>query len=316
LPQYLDRIRSDAFFAANVTLMLLTLHALTEVTTVFLLCLGLTIATGGVTGRQKLTPLFRYSLLLLVAAMLTVVKPVFLYVAIPLILFQVFYLIEKSQGVLRRYGILLLLAAVSPILIQVGIVKVKHQRWGISDIGQQTLNRYMFAVLYSHVEQQPFEQARSEVATFSLTEMGTYARRHFPVAVQVWGTLVRINLTDGSASAVVPGPHPLLAPYMFALNRLYYCIHLAMIAPVVLVAVFMLTRRKWARLGCLMLLAGPVIVVFATSGLTFWQGDRIVVPVLPVWITLYACVLQCLFREVRRGLQVLLPARLPEDAGH
>jgi hypothetical protein len=50
------------FFAANVTLMLLTLHALTEVTAVFLLCLGLTIATGGMTDSQKTKPFCRYSL--------------------------------------------------------------------------------------------------------------------------------------------------------------------------------------------------------------------------------------------------------------
>jgi hypothetical protein len=139
--------------------------------------------------------------------------------------------------------------------------------------------------------------------------MTTYIQRHFPEAVQVWKTLVRINLTAGSATAVAPGPHPLLVPYMIAMNRLYYCIHLAMIAPLILVTALSLVRRNFAGMGRLILLAWPVMVVFAASGLTFWQGDRIVVPVLPVWITLYAFVLQGLFRELCHGLQALISKR-------
>lgn len=284
-----------AVFAANLTLLLLTFHVLTETLTLFLLCVGLM----AVACRQRMGEAVFRSCLLADSALLTVTKPVFLGLFFPALVFALLgFKHPTTRKALIGLGGMILLAA-SPVLVQVGIMKTQHNSFAISRIGYFTVNRYAFAALYGGLNHLPLEPAREAVKQYSTSQMLTYALRRPGPAFQVWRRLLRVNLTAGSATTDLPRRQRLLSRLMKRMNSIYYHLHIAMILPVVLCLLLAWMKEKYDLLSKLMMLLIPVLLVFATSGLSFRQADRLVAPVLPVWLTLYALVLTVLIRWTR-----------------
>ena len=286
-----------AVFAANLTLLLLTLHVLTETLTLFLLCVGLTV----VAYHRRMGEVVFRSCLLAVGALLTVTKPVFLGLFFPALLFALlgFKRLTTRKAVITM-GSMLLLAA-SPVLVQVGIMKARHNTFSISRIGTVTVNRYAFAALYGGLNHLTLEQARESVEQYSTAQMLAYVLRRPGPAWQVWRQFIRANLNAGSATTDLPGRQRLLSRLMKRVNSVYYHLHLVMILPVVLSLFLAWKQKKRDLFSKLLMLLVPVLLVFGSSGLTFRQADRLVSPVLPVWLVLYALVFTVLIRWIRSG---------------
>lgn len=196
-------------------------------------------------------------------------------------------------------GIVVMVIALIPLSVQFGIMKTRHDTWAFSKVGQQTANRYAFALLYGSTNHLSLTQARQAVKEYDIADMLSYTIQHPSSAFRVWVTLVRKNLTAGSAVTDIPRPRPVSTSFMKQTNKVYAYIHLAMTIPLAICMFLAWRQKKTALKQTLAILLFPICLVFTTSGLTFWQADRIVAPVVPLWIVLYTITLRALYSGVK-----------------
>ena len=63
-------------------------------------------------------------------------------------------------------------------------------------------------------------------------------------------------------------------------------------------------RKDMDALVLLLLLAVSLYLIIGTSGITYWQGDRIVLPSLPAWVILYSYIMVQLWGALRNFIRV------------
>jgi len=128
------------FFSINVSLIGYSFHGLTEVVSTFLLALLTYILLSS--PAKKLD--FALSIkVILILALLTAIKPLFYY---PFVLFSVISVIINMKFIIRsKISLVFLLLAFSPVVLQISIMKTKHDVMNVSTIGSSTFNRYLLA---------------------------------------------------------------------------------------------------------------------------------------------------------------------------
>ena len=297
-------------FTTNITLILLTLRALTEVTATCLLAIALAL----IVHKERFTSSLYWLLLLFIADLLTVTKPVYFPIVFLLLVYQGYRLIMMFRHE-RYYGgstsqyrkrnlkyVIFCMLALSPVLIQLTIMQTRHHTFAISKIGGITAKQYAFAKLYGELHDLSIKEARTQINPMNRHDMLTYVATHFPNALKLWAeTILYDNLKTRSDFTNFPFPHPFLFRYMEIVNASYFYCHAVMILPVIFTVLLSIKRRRYDILEMLFSLLCPILLVILTSGLTFFQGDRIVLPILPLWLALYLFVLSKLnrYRKLR-----------------
>jgi len=292
-------------FATNVTLLILTLHALTEVTVVFLLTLYAALTVH----KADLSDFCYWFPIIFLSSLLAVTKPLYIILVAGILLYKFPSFVAKFLK--REYSpvwVVYLLLALSPVFIQLAIMKTKHDSFSISRIGELTTRNWYFSAVYSAINDLSWQQARDEVQDFSPSDMMQFLTNHPTVAIRKFGTIiVNQNLKTGSNFVGFPTKHARLGKYQYEVNSWYYRAHRIMfwIFPVILV--ILIIAKQWSEVEKAGLLAFPFALIVFTSGVSFWQGDRLVLPSLPLWITLYSLLLallwQLLLRKIRSALQ-------------
>lgn len=288
-------VAGAAVYGSNLTLVLLTLHAMPEVLAVFLLCGQVAVVAGA----RRLGADRALLLLLALAALLTATKPVFVGLFLPLLLLAVARAAVRPAPPFARAGWLAL--ACVPVLLQLGTMTARHGVLELSAIDQAVVRRYAAPRLEQALRGGSLEEARARVEAMSGRELAATVIGSPVTAARVWLGLVWQNLRAGSAVTDIPEPHPRLSGFMRRLNAAAAALHLVMIVPTLLLVVVFARGRDGWRLAELAALALPFLWLLATSGLTFWQGDRIVLPALPLWIALYGLVTVSWTDVVRQG---------------
>jgi thiamine transporter ThiT len=72
-----------------------------------------------------------------------------------------------------------------------------------------------------------------------------------------------------------------------------------MLVPTIIVLLSLFKKRNWDFLETIIYLMLPIIIIILTSGVTWGQGDRIILPILPLWIALYSVVLTLNLKQKR-----------------
>lgn len=271
----------------NLSLFALTFHALTEVFTAMLLAVLMLFVASNY---QRWATIRFFCLLALQFVALSLVRPVFfpllaLWVIVfgPLLYFRAF----KAQP----KALFLLVVALLPLVPQLAIMHIKHDRWGISAIGSMTFRDFLFAEGYGEVNGLNIEEARAAVHSTGERRMRRFILAHPGTYSRLYLTHLKYNTfnSEGFALQMVPGnEHPFAWMFMLRTNNLYAALHALALLPCSWLLIGDLRRRDAGRA---LLWAMPMAVtwcILLTSGISFWQGDRLVLSVVPVFIVLYA----------------------------
>ncbi len=275
-----------AAYATNLTLLLLTLYAMPETLVTFLLAAFVVV----VVARRHIGSERTLRILLALSAVLTATKPVYIGLFLPLLGIEAVRLIPPRPGP-RTARFAWIVAACLPVIVQLGVVAGNHGVFGLSTIGGATVRRYACAELYRELHGGTLAEARTHVEPMSDRRLATMVLRSPAAAARVWLRLVSANIRSSSPVTDLPTPHPWLSAFMRRVNLGYLVVHLAMIVPTLALLGLLVRTGQWNAVARLAALAIPFAWIITTSGLTFWQGDRIVLPSLPVWIALDALVL-------------------------
>jgi hypothetical protein len=255
--------------ATNLSLMLLTFEGLTEITVVALLAVwiyGLSHLTRRPTASQV-------AWALLPVTLLVVVKPEFEFL---LAVMAVVLLAGIIRSPAPGLAAAVFAACLIPVAIQLAVNVHFNGYFGISDIGDKTVRGYFLSRLDVAIGQAGNVQgARLKMVVISNLDAAHFVVNHFRKAVGVFVSTLRENLLAGSS--FLDGHHPRIASLILVTQRAYFVMLLALI-PLVAVALWR------ARDGRLALLCAATLNVFLAGGLTFWQGDRITIVALPLWL--------------------------------
>ncbi len=282
----------------NASLIVLSMQALTEMVTAFLLSLwilGLALS--------KLPPARPrdVAMLLLPISLLTVIRPQFeVQLGIALILLAITLWRLRSGRVLLAS---VAAACCFPVMFQVALMATTYHMFGISQSGDAELKLYYVSQVYATINGLPDDltASRSVVGGWSTSQALTYLVDHPWTAANILITNLHRNLTSGS-NFVDPTGTPVLADLIRSTNRTYLKIH-ALFLPIVALAIW---RRRDARLALLYLFAGLVTLL---PSLIVDQGDRYVEVALPLWIAAYGLAVADLLPDVSRAVGRLRGAR-------
>ncbi|MBK8612317.1 MAG: hypothetical protein IPN85_02340 [Flavobacteriales bacterium] len=270
----------------NLSLFALTYHALTEVFTAMLLSVLMLFLAGNIDRWAR--PRFFCSIVLQLA-LLSLVRPVFfplllvwLFVCGPLLYYQAFKATPKA--------LFLLVLTLLPVVPQLVIMRTKHDHLGISTVGESAFRNYLFAEGYGKVNGLSFSNARVAVQDLSGSEMRRFLGEHARTFIGLYGTHLERNIyrPDGVSLELVPKyEHPRARLFMMRTNKVYTVLHVLAFLPCSWLFIMMIRRGDKGHA----VLWGMAMVVtwfiLLTCGISFWQRDRLVVPVVPVFLILY-----------------------------
>ena len=276
--------------ATNVSLILLTFHALTEIPTVALIAIwiyGLSHVTRKPNASQVVWALLPLTLLV-------VVKPQF---EILLGVMVVVLLIAVWRNPTRGLAGVAFAACLVPVAIQVGLMATFNHYLGISAIGDSTIRGYFLARLYMTIAHTTdFNAARQHVVGFTNVHAAQLVLTHMGDAIAVFATTLRDNLLAGS-NFILPSAIPHLNGAIVWMNRAYVLLLISLIP--------LAGAALWrARDGRLALLCLAILNILLTGGLSFFQGDRLTVIALPLGAT-------ALLLAIR---EAVAPTRTPGNA--
>lgn len=288
-PNLIFRILAVVLYAANVSLITYVFHGLTESITVLLLSIATysTVKTfqSGFTVQYALKMVFLLSLL-------TVTKPLFQY---PVVFFSLFIVIRFFKTLIRNKKLLgIFIIALSPLLLQVTVMKLKYGKFQISTISELTMNNYLLAQGIREVKGiSDIEESQQIAQKMSSAEKRTFLMDNKSVYIQLFKKNITDNVTGDKSSIIIPPGYEAKKhqDYMSRYNETLFSVSKYLLLLFILISAVDFFRKKmflnWQQLTIGLLL---YYIVFA-SGISFWQGDRLVIFAIPLWITLYCLLL-------------------------
>jgi len=276
---------SALLMASNLSYLALTLHALSDVLSTLLLSILVWLL---VRRRGSLRDAGLHRGLLIVSVLSAVVKPQYLGFVI-ILLFLVFLLLDLGHYLRKPQNILVLVLILVPLFFQVGIMKAKHDRWSISGIGSITFKDYFFAQGYAETTGIGIQEARERIKKFTSSDMREFLRRHRAIYLRNFFGNIAHNIDAHPTFLAYPEnkKHHAFFRLMQHVNRAYLYAHFAFFFLIMLDAILLWVKRSRDELALIAVLSFVLYFILLTVGISFWQGDRLVLPSLPVWITLY-----------------------------
>lgn len=268
------------FFCANISLLELTLHALTEVLTSFLLCLLLYLLTTKTVDNNEPKP-WLICIGFLVA--LTLIKPVFFFTLLLVLLVGLVYFRRNLKQILSKLIFLLL-----PLLLHLLVMVSKYGEFKVSTISTLTFERYLFTQLIEREEHLEREKALDMAAEMNDQQKRNYIKIHFGELIAIYNENLNQNLSIGSTMFTIQNDPQSKRFYNYTNHlsaTIYRLFNVVLIAYIFLI--FWTFFEKTQRLNWTFLMAGMLyFYVSYTSGISNYQGDRLVVYVYPLFVFL------------------------------
>jgi hypothetical protein len=279
----------SGIIALNFSYIGLTMQCLTEVSTVFLLSL-LVYYTSINIAHLKSLRFFHGALFILI--LLTVLKPVFflptlfmLFIILPL-----FYL-KKYISAPKKIVVLALITL--PLLYQLTLMKVKYDTFSVSQISTETLRNYLLAQGVQQNENISLAEARQKIKNFSDADVSSYLTNNKLLYTKIYFQNLKANMNAFSSFLIGPRGfiYTSLGSYMIVVNTFYFSLHLIFILPLIFILFYAFKERK-NNFNFILLLSCALLVyyIFLTSPVSFNEGDRLIITSMPVWVFLYAMV--------------------------
>lgn len=288
-PSIVFRSVAVVLYAGNVSLITYVFHGLTESITVLLLSIATYYTTktfqSGFTVRYALKMVFLFSLL-------TVTKPLFQY---PIIFFSLFVFIRFFKTFVTNKKLAgILIISLLPVLLQVTVMKLKYGKFQISTISELTMNHYLLAQGIREIKGiSDIGESQQIAEKMNSDEKKTLLIQNKNVYLQLYLKNIKDNVTGDKSSIIIPPGYEAKKhqEYMSRYNETLFSVSKYFLLLFILISVVDFFRKKmflnWQQLTIGLVL---YYIVFA-SGISFWQGDRLVIFAIPLWIALYCLLL-------------------------
>lgn len=267
-------------FAINVSLALLTAHALTEVLLTFVFsCFAVYLGTNNsreISAKGALGLVF-------FASILTLLKPICISILFIFILLAVYIIFKKGP----KFSLVLIPLLILPTVGQMSLVKTLHGKFMLSQSGGFVIRAYLASQVYADVEKVGFKQARKDTESWEGLQLLSYLLRHSLTTTKYYLRNLNENLSSGSSFVNLLEGTTLLYQFSRWQNRFYYFLHIVTVLATVFLSIKQLNRIYHVP-PAVVLMFIPIIVIIASSGTAFWAGDRLVLPVMPLWLVLYS----------------------------
>jgi hypothetical protein len=269
-------------FCSQLTILSVTYEVLSESLTIFVCCWYLFI----VSGIRNLAQL-RQSAggLLILATILALLKPLFepfFFVSLA----GVIYLLVRHPNKKLACWFCLSLFLIS---IQFFIMVKYADEFSLSEIGAVTFQRYLLSQTLSRFMGIDLESARSEVLSWKIQETIQFVVSHFAVFISGYFQNIHSNISTFPNETSAIGSPAFELSFMIWWNKFDWLAQLTL--PCILF--FSRKKLKEAKAGLLIiLLAIPLYNVLLVTGISFGQGERLILPAIPLVIGVYAILLK------------------------
>lgn len=268
----------------NISLIVFTLHALTEVVVTFLLSVLVCFIAFHY---KKLFTLYFFHWVLLLFSVLTAIKPAF-YIPLLAILFVGVFVYYKHY--LRSpKKILLAFLVLAPLFVQLGVMKVKNDMFTVSTIGNDTFTNYYIAKTLVGKKGATIKEVR--IALENLETSGKFAlvKKHPELFYSNFLSNLDENLTGKPIFLSYPEgvEHPTFFNFMKKMNGNYYRLHVSIYLVLIVSGLLLFHEKGYTLLLSVVFLTLLLVYYILISGISFWQGDRLVLPAIAIWTVLY-----------------------------
>ncbi len=288
-------------YGMHPTLLVQTGHALTESIVSFLMCLLVYVQFSNSSGKISQS--------ILIIGIASVIKPLFLYLYLG-ILAMVFYRALKTNSGRSIFKIPVI-ASIIIIMTQPVLMKIQQGCFFFSKIGSITIHDYYLQLLYARVEGISFplqsgpkkndaQQIATATAAWTTGDILSYAAQHPVNAVFTGIETIFSNLDSGSQ--LLPGNKetlPMLHGWAKAVRKFSVGFHLLAVLGIIIIAFKKSLKNRLAENAIPLI---TLLYIIITSGISFWQGDRLVIIALPIWIIVYATVFKLVVSTLRSKL--------------
>ena len=263
-------------FFSHPSPLILTFHGMTETLNILLISAFAWVLTTTMANR------LRYAILLI--ALATVTKPIYLLFLILLVLYVIFQYRERPK--LRQAGWIAVL--LFPIWIQLILSAIAIGRPTISSIGGYTFKNYLVADVYLRTEGIEWREATALIENWDLRQQLSYLWDHQRMTLlTVHEHLIDSNLLTGSFFALGEGNR--MKEFSITMNVVAAYVHLLMLP---LVIYYLLSARYRQNKEAIALLYACFVLQWLTSGISTGQDDRLMITALPLWVIVYFSVIK------------------------
>jgi len=316
------------FFFSHPSPLILTFHGMTESLNILLISAFCWVLTTTLKNR------IYYAVLLV--ALATVTKPIYLLFLILLVIYVIVQYkrsspvdrrsspvdkrsspvdkrstpqsdsVDKQTSKFRQFGFVALLLL--PIWIQLLLSFIAVGKPTLSTIGSYTFKNYLVADVYLHTEGTEWRETMALIEDWDLRQQVTYLWDHQRMTLlTVRSHLIDSNLLTGSFFTLGAGNR--MREFAITMNAVSAYLHLLML-PLVL---YYLLSRKYNNKETIALLYLCFVLQFLTSGISAGQDDRLLITALPLWIVAYILVLKGI-NATRIAPEALCHSERPEGA--
>lgn len=284
-------------FMLNFSILVYSFHALTETLTILLLCYLCYYLSKHA---KQAIEVKHFLQLVLLLSILTVIKPLFWYPFLVVLLVGIVYFFKHFLK--NKIYIFKLFLITFPVCLQLIAMKVKYNYTGISKISAHTMNKYFLSQTYGYVNELTYDEAYAAVLKLTGKEKTEFVKKNFKFLVKRWYQNI-----DENVGAIATGldfkpkySSPELASFGTQYNSVHQSFYLFFFLAFLLYSTVRLIKKQlilhWTSLFIGILLYYTLFAI----GMSFWQGDRMVLISIPLCIVLYLYLLSNFFEYIKR----------------
>jgi hypothetical protein len=179
-----------------------------------------------------------------------------------------------------------------------GIMKAKYGEFKVSKIASITLTDYLLTQGIEKIEGTDPETANEKANSLSPSEQRKYMMENFSVYFDLFFSNIKSNIKAFSTFLLYPAGYENIpmANYMLEINGYYFKIHRIFLFLTFILFVILLRRKEYNNLIILFIFSSLTAYYILTTGVSTYQGDRLTLASISIWIPLYAFILHHLVR--------------------
>ncbi len=291
------QIVAVSLFAINLSLISYIFHGLTEVLSTLLLSIFVYITLKA---KTKQFDAYYFVLSTIIFALLTVIKPLFYY---PFLVFSIVTIFFHLKTILKtKKLVILLLSAFLIIGTQFFIMYKKYDVIKISAISGLTFDNYILAQGIRKLNDIDDIELSQELArNLSSQEKKKLIFENKSTFLNLYLTNLKDNITGYGTNIILPAKFDVKTYVTFGseYNKILYVCFLILLPIYIIFCFIDIFLRKIKHLEFIFIGLLFYYIVFS-SGISFFQADRLVLFAIPLWIILYIILIQRMIKVFRR----------------
>lgn len=289
------------FYLCNFSTILATYHALTETAILMLFSFLIYLV---VKNRAELFHLKTFHKVLFVLVLMVLIKPVFSIPMFTLLAIGLMLHFKKYWKVPKRFFLLLLILI--PILVQMSFIKYNYDKFTVSVISGDTIKLYLMAQSYAASEEaMDLSEARLEFRKIKDEDYKTWIMDHPGIIYENYKNNLGNNIQAYPVFLAYP-EELTYKPLKLLTENIYFLLfrlHKFMFYFSIPVLIFLFIRLERKEAFVFLIGAAFLAYFILTTGVSFYQGDRLVLPSWGVTIILYTLLFSTLFKMLKQRIK-------------